>query len=62
MEQGVDGLLRDKTRPSRIPALGTEVAERVVALKDVAKVACSGSADGGERKRIRSLSLRPSKD
>ena len=32
MEQGVDGLLRDKTRPSRIPALGAEVAERVVAL------------------------------
>jgi hypothetical protein len=28
----VDGLLRDKTRPSRIPALGEEVAERVVAL------------------------------
>jgi transposase len=32
MEQGVDGLLRDKTRPSRIAALGAEVAERVVAL------------------------------
>ncbi|MGY3403910.1 transposase [Bradyrhizobium sp. GM5.1] len=32
MEQGVDGLLRDKTRPSRIPGLGPEVAERVVAL------------------------------
>ena len=30
--EGVDGLLRDKTRPSRIPALGPEVAERVVAL------------------------------
>ena len=30
-EQGVDGLLRDKTRPSRIPPLGPEVAERVVA-------------------------------
>ncbi len=28
----VDGLLRDKTRPSRIPALGPEVAERVVAM------------------------------
>ena len=26
------GLLRDKTRPSRIPPLGAEVAERVVAL------------------------------
>jgi len=32
MVQGVDGLLRDKTRPSRIPALGAEVAERVVVL------------------------------
>jgi transposase len=32
MQAGVDGLLRDKTRPSRIPPLGPEVAERVVAL------------------------------
>jgi transposase len=32
MEEGVDGLLRDKTRPSRIPPLGTDVAECVVAL------------------------------
>ena len=31
-EEGVDGLLRDKTRPSRVPPLGPEVAERVVAL------------------------------
>ena len=30
--EGVDGLLRDKTRPSRIPPLGSDVAERVVAL------------------------------
>jgi transposase len=30
MEAGVDGLLRDKTRPSRIPPLGAEIAERVV--------------------------------
>ena len=30
--EGYDGLLRDKTRPSRIPPLGPEVAERVVAL------------------------------
>jgi transposase len=28
----VDGLLRDKTRPSRIPPLAPEIAERVVAL------------------------------
>ena len=31
MQEGVDRLLRDKTRPSRIPPLGLEVAERVVA-------------------------------
>jgi len=31
-EEGVGGLLRDKTRPSRVPPLGPEVAERVVAL------------------------------
>ena len=30
--EGFEGLLRDKTRPSRIPSLGPEVAERVVAL------------------------------
>jgi transposase len=32
MEEGFDGLLRDKTRPSRIPRLGANVAKRVVAL------------------------------
>lgn len=32
MQAGVDGLLRDKTRPSRIPPLGPEIVERVVAL------------------------------
>jgi transposase len=31
-EEGYQGLLRDKTRPSRIPPLEPEVAERVVAL------------------------------
>ena len=30
--EGVEGLLRDKTRPSRIPPLGPQVAERVVTL------------------------------
>ena len=30
--QGFGGLLRDKTRPSRIPPLGPEVADRVVWL------------------------------
>jgi transposase len=32
MQEGYDGLLRDKTRPSRIPPLGLDIAERVVAL------------------------------
>ncbi len=32
MEEGVAGLLRDKTRPSRIPRLGDDVVRRVVAL------------------------------
>ena len=32
MEEGFAGLLRDKTRPSRIPPLGADVAKRVVAL------------------------------
>jgi transposase len=32
MEEGVDGLLRDKTRPARIAPLAPEVAARVVAL------------------------------
>ena len=32
MEAGTDGLLIDKTRPSRIPPLGEAVTERVVAL------------------------------
>ena len=32
MEEGFDGLLCDKTRPSRIKPLGAEAGERVVAL------------------------------
>ena len=32
MKEGYDGLLRDKTRPSRIPPLGADVAEKIVAL------------------------------
>lgn len=32
MQAGYDGLLRDKTRPSRIPPLGSDITERVVAL------------------------------
>ena len=31
-EEGVDGLLRDKTRPPRVAPLGQEVIDRVVAL------------------------------
>jgi hypothetical protein len=33
MAAGADGLLRDKTRPSRIPPLGMPVAERAVPLR-----------------------------
>jgi transposase len=32
MDAGVDGLLRDKTRPARVPRLADDVAERIVAL------------------------------
>jgi transposase len=32
MQEGVEGLLRDKTRPARLAPLGDAVAERVVAL------------------------------
>jgi transposase len=32
MQEGVDGLLRDKTRPSRIKPLGADVAEQIVRL------------------------------
>src|SRR5438445_5034511 len=32
MQAGVDGLLHDKTRPSRVPALAPVIGERVVAL------------------------------
>ena len=32
MAAGVDGLLREKTRPSRVPPLSAEIVERVVAL------------------------------
>jgi transposase len=32
MADGIDGLLRDKTRPSRIPPLGADVTEAVVKL------------------------------
>jgi hypothetical protein len=32
MQAGYDGLLRDKTRPSRILPLGVDIAERVVML------------------------------
>src|SRR5271163_1176155 len=32
MQEGYDGLLRDKTRPSRIPPLGSNITARVVTL------------------------------
>ena len=36
MEAGYDGLLHDKTRPSRIPPLGSNIVGRVVALTQTA--------------------------
>ena len=41
-QEGYDGLLRDKTRPSRIPPLGPEVAERVVSLTCAVEVLMLG--------------------
>ena len=32
MQDGYAGLLRDKTRPSRVPPLGSDIAERVITL------------------------------
>jgi hypothetical protein len=32
MEEGVPGLLHDKTRPAQVPKVADEVAERIVAL------------------------------
>ena len=36
MREGIDGLTRDKTRPSRIPPLPTETVDRVIALTNQA--------------------------
>jgi transposase len=36
LAEGLPGLLRDKTRPSRIPPLGTEIEARVVAATQTA--------------------------
>ena len=55
--EGVDGLLRDKTRPSRIPKLDPSVAERIVALTMEAPPRRSDALDrlgdgpGGRRQR-----------
>ena len=54
MTAGVDGLLRDKTRPSRVPPLGPEVAERVVALTLTDPPTWSGSIS--TRRRMPSCS------
>ena len=44
MQAGVAGLLRDKTRRSRIPRLAADVAERVVALATAAGMAVTNVA------------------
>ena len=54
MQEGYEGLLRDKTRPSRIQPLGSTIAERVVTtgfvrLTDGTKVAIgSGEAPAAQ--------------
>src|SRR5882762_7609263 len=45
MQEGYDGLLRDKTRRSRIPPLGSNITERVVTLTQTAPPAHSDDAD-----------------
>jgi transposase len=44
--EGFEGLLRDKTRSSRIPKLDTAIAERIVALTHGAAVVLSRPLDG----------------
>ena len=63
MVEGFDGLLRDKTRPSRVAPLGADVAERVVTLTQTdppavstvvlatIAVLCHCSRDRGRRSR-----------
>ena len=58
MQAGVGGLLRDKTRPSRIPPLGVEVVDRVVALTladPPGDDALDGRRDGRGERRQRDL-------
>jgi len=43
MEEGYDGLLRDKTRPSRIPRLASNITERVVTQPTSTRRCASGS-------------------
>ena len=45
------GLLRDNTRPSRIPHLGSNVAERVVAVPGNQRHGDPGDAIGDQRHR-----------
>ncbi len=55
MHEGVDSLLRDKTRPSRVPALAPAIGERVIALTqsdppgEIRFDALDGGSDGGPR-------------
>src|SRR4051812_44166420 len=56
--EGVDGLLRDKTRPPRVPPLGQEVIDQVVALTRDRAAARDDPLDrsrdgqGGRRQRL----------
>src|SRR5664280_2957419 len=55
MEAGYDSLLHDKTRPSRIPPLGSNIIERVVALTHVDPPAHAVVLSVDEKSQIQAL-------
>jgi hypothetical protein len=56
MQEGYDGLLRDKTRPSRIPPLGSNIIERVVTLTQADPPSSSRSMRKARSRRSIALS------
>src|SRR5829696_7575013 len=54
-QERVEGLLRDKTRPSRVPPLGQEVIDRVVALTGTEPPHEATHRTGAERGMVRCL-------
>ena len=59
-QEGVEGLWRDKTRPSRVKPLGQEVIDRVVALTaaepphELSEILCAGPVDHHARTNLSS--------